>query len=70
MRFGLVRLIFKKSFKPNQCSLDWFGLCDLSREKKYYISSNIANLLQNKHIANLLQNKHRTFYFTVYMIKY
>jgi len=66
MRFGLVRLIFKKSSKPNQCGLDWFGL---SREKNY-ISSNIANLLQNKHIANLLQNKHRTFYFAVYMIKY
>jgi len=41
----------------------WIGLvCAVYREiKKNYINSNIANLLQNKY---------RTFYFTVYMIKY
>ena len=34
MRFGLVRLIFKKSSKPNHCGLDWFGLCGLSWDRK------------------------------------
>jgi len=63
MRFGLVRLIFKKSSKPNQTNAAWIGsVCAVYREiKKYYINSNITNLLQNKH---------RTFYFAVYMIKY
>jgi len=71
MRFGLVRLIFKKSSKPNQTNAVWIGsVCAVYHEKKNYISSNIVNLLQNKHIANLLQNKHMTFYFVVYMIKY
>jgi len=56
-------LIFKKSSKPNQTNAVWIGSVDaVYREiKKYYINSNIANLLQNKH---------RRFYFVVYMIKY
>jgi len=49
MWFGLVRLIFKKSFKPNQtkpnqCGLDWFVGAVYREIKKYYINSNIANL--------------------------
>jgi len=63
MRFSLNRLIFKKSSKPNQTIAVWIGsVCAVYREiKKYYINSNIVNLLQNKH---------GTFYFDVYMIKY
>jgi len=51
MQFGLVRLIFKKLSKPNQTNVDWIGsIGAVYREiKKYYINSNIINLLQNKH---------------------
>jgi hypothetical protein len=41
----VVQLIFKKSSKSNQCGYGWFGLCGLSRYKKY---DNITDL-QNKH---------------------
>jgi hypothetical protein len=29
MQFGFVQLVFKKSSKPNQCALDWFGWCGI-----------------------------------------
>jgi hypothetical protein len=44
--YGLVRLVFKKLFKSNQCGYGWFGLYDLLRYKKY---DNITNLLENKY---------------------
>jgi len=35
MRFSLVRLIFKKSSKPNQTNAVWIGsVCAVYREKK------------------------------------
>jgi len=62
MRFGLIRLIFKKSSKPNQTKAAWIGSVSAVYHeiKKYHINFNIANLLQNKH---------RIFHFAVNMIK-